>query len=318
ASTSKKLGSPACNLPASAPLQPVSKSSSSAGTRMALVHAETLHKRIWSPDAPKMKFALTQRSPSPALHPALLSSKKQPSHLPGTDEMKASKQKCVAANCKPVSATKTKANSVAPRAARLPVTNLHAVAKFAHSHQILAKPSENTVQTSGTGSWHPQKAPQGASDLARNVKTASALKHSASAPSLALSKASKAPPTLVSTSKNLPTVVNKQRRNKTPHVGPTSSKSSERTPLSIVRLPQTSAKAVVTKKPAQPSTKGQPATKNLKANESPAPATRKPLPKGKSETTRNKGMPGVSKGPLMKTRQDDQYFVMTESKKPRK
>ncbi|NXL43576.1 GA2L3 protein, partial [Podilymbus podiceps] len=312
AGTSKKLESPAHNLPAS---QPVSKSSSSAVTRTALIHSETLRKRIRSPDAPKMKYALAQSSPAPALHPALLSSKNHPSHLPGT----ASKQKRVASKCKPVSVTKTKANSVAPRAARPPVTNLHAVAKFAHSQQVLAKPpSENTVQTSRTGSQHPQKAPQTASALSRNLKTASVLKHSASAPSLADSKASKSPPTLVPTSKIVSSAVNKPNVSKPPRVGPASPKPPERTPLSVVRLPQTSAKAAVTKNPAQPSTKGQPSTKNLQANESLAPAVKKPLPKGKSAMACNKGTVGVSKGPLMKSKQDDHYFVMTGSKKPRK
>ncbi|NWU54750.1 GA2L3 protein, partial [Dromas ardeola] len=320
AGTSKKLESPAHNSPASAPSQPVSKSSSSAGTRTALVHAETLRKRIRSPDAPKVKFALAQSSPAPALDPALSSSEKQPSHLPGAAETMASKQNRVAAKCKPVSVTKTKVNSVAPRAARPPVTNLRAVAKFGRSQQVLAKPpSENTIQTSRTGSRHPQKAPQTASDLTRTLKTASVLKHSASAPSLAVSKASKSPPTLVSTSKNVSSGVNKQPNiSKPPQVAPTSSKPPERTPLSVVRLPQTSAKAAVIKKPAQPSTKGQPPAKNLQANESLAPAAKKPLPKGKSATACNKGTPGVSKGPLMKSRQDDHYFVMTGSKKPRK
>ncbi|NXT25791.1 GA2L3 protein, partial [Syrrhaptes paradoxus] len=316
ASTSKKLESPAHNSPASAPLQPVSKSCSSAGTRTALFHSETLRKRIRSPDAPKVKFALSQSSPGPALHPVPSSSKKQPSHLPGTAETMASKQKRVSAK----SVTKTKANSVAPRAARLPVANLRAVAKFAHSQQLLAKPpSENAFQTSGTGSQHPQKAPQTASDLARNLKSASVLKHSASAPSLTVSKTSKSPPTLVSTGKNISAAVSRQPNiSKPTQVGPTSYKPPERTPLSVVRLPQTSAKAAVTKKPAQPSMKAQPSTKNLQANASLAPAAKKPLPKGKSATVCNKGTPGVSKGPLMKSRQDDHYFVMTGSKKPRK
>ncbi|NXE04725.1 GA2L3 protein, partial [Lophotis ruficrista] len=320
AGTSKKLELPAHKSPASASSQPVSKSSSSAAKRMALVHSETLRKRIRSPDAPKVKFALAQSSSAPALHPALSSSTKQPSHLPGTAETMASKQKCATTKYKPVSVTKTKANSVASRAARPPVTNLCAVAKFARSQQQLAKPpSENAIHTLGTGSQHPQKAPQTASDLARNLKSASALKHSASAPSLAVSKASKSPPVLVPTSKNLPSAVNRQPHvSKPPQDGPTSSKPSERTPLSVVRLPQTSAKAAVTKKAAQPSTKGQPSTKNLQANESSAPAAKKPLPKGKSATACNKGTPGVSKGPLMKSRQDDHYFVMTGSKKPRK
>ncbi|NXT49256.1 GA2L3 protein, partial [Pluvianellus socialis] len=320
AGTSKKPESTALHSPASAPSQPVSKSSSPGGTRTALVHAETLRKRIRSPDAPKVKFAPGQSSPAPVLHPALPSSKNQPSRVPGTAETMASKQKRVAAKCKPVSLTKTKVNSVAPRAARPPVTNLHAAARFAHSQQLLAKPpSENIIQTSVTGSRHPQKAPQTASDLSRNLKSASVLKHSASAPSLAVSKASKPSPALVSTSKNVSPAVNKQPNvSKPPQGGPASSRPPERTPLSVVRLPQTSAKAAVTKKPAQPSTKGQPSTKNLQANESLAPAAKKPLPKGKSATASNKGTAGVSKGPLVKSRQDDHYFVMTGSKKARK
>ncbi|NXL32920.1 GA2L3 protein, partial [Glaucidium brasilianum] len=321
AGTSKKLESPAHNLPVSAPSKPANKSSSSARMRIALIHSETLRKRIRSPDAPKVKFALPQSSPAPGLHPVLSSSKAQPSRLPGTAETMASKQKHVPAKCKPVSVTKTKANSVAPRAAQLPVTNLCAVAKFAHSQQLPAKPpSGNAIQTSGTETQHPQKPPQTVSDLARNLKSASVLKHSASVPSLAVSKASKSPPTMVSMRKNVSSAVNKQPNvSKPPQVGPTSSRPPERTPLSVVRLPQTSAKAaVMKKKPEQPSTKSQPSAKNLQVNESLAPAAKKPLPKGKSATTCYKGTPGVSKGPFTKSRQDDHYFVMTGSKKPRK
>ncbi|NXI43516.1 GA2L3 protein, partial [Galbula dea] len=316
--TSKKLQSPTHNSPASAPSQPVSKTSSSAAMRTALVHSETLRKRIRSPDAPKVKFALPQGSSAALLHPAI--SKKQPSRLPGTTETVASKQKCVPAKCKPVSASKTKGNSVAPRAARPPDTNLCTVAKFAPSQQLLVKlPSENAIQTTGTGSHHPQKAPQTTSDLARNLKSASVLKHSASAPSLAVSKASKSPPTQISTSKNVSVAVSKQPNiSKPPQMGPASSKAPERTPLSVVRLPQTSAKAAVTKKPVQPSAKEQPSTKNLEASESSVSAAKKPLPKGKSAMLCNKRMPGISKGPVTKSRQDDRYFVMTGSKKPRK
>ncbi|XP_039560141.1 GAS2-like protein 3 [Passer montanus] len=316
AGTSKKLESPACNSPASAPSQPGSKSSSRAGTRTAPVPSETLRKRIRSPDATKVKFALPRGSPAPALHRALSPSKKQPSLLSGTGGTTTSKQKCVPAKCRPVSATKTKANSATPRAARLPVTNLHAVAKFAHSQQLLAKPPENDIQISGAGSQHPQKAPQTTSHLARNLKTASDLKLSASAPSLAISKASNSPPPLLSTSKNVSSAGSKQpNTSNPPQVGPSLSKPAERTPLSVVRLPQTSAKAAATKKPAQPSTKGQHSTKNLQTNKSLAPAAKKPLPK---EQAYNKGTPGAPKVPLTKSRQDDHYFVMTGTKKPRK
>ncbi|NWI78199.1 GA2L3 protein, partial [Dryoscopus gambensis] len=313
AGTSKKLESPACNSPASAPSQAGNKSSSYAGTRTAPIPSETLRKRIRSPDATKVKFALPQGSSAPALHPAFSPSKKQPSLLSDTTT---SKQKCVPAKCKPVSATKTKANSVAPRAARLPVTNPRTVAKFAHSQQLLAKPPENDIQISGAGSQHPQKTPQTTSHLARNLKTASDLKLSASAPSLAISKASKSPPSLLPTSKNVSSAGSKQpNASNPPEAGPSLSKPAERTPLSVVRLPQTSAKAAVTKKPAQPSTKGQHSTKNLQTSKSLATAAKKPLPK---EQVYNKGTPGASKVPLLKSRQDDHYFVMTGSKKPRK
>ncbi|NXU79647.1 GA2L3 protein, partial [Oreotrochilus melanogaster] len=310
--TSRKLQPPAHKLPPSAHSQPASKTSSAARTRMALVHSETLRKRIRSPDAPKMKFALAQGSSAPVLHPVPSSSKKQLPRSPATAETVASKHKRVAT--KPVSVTEAKANSVAPRAARPPVTNLCAVAKFAHSQQFLVKPpSENPIEASGTGSRHHQKAPQTASDPARNLKSASVLKHSASAPSLAVSKASKSSPTLASTSKNLSSAVSKQPNVSTAsQVGLTSPKPLERTPLSVVRLPQTSAKVAVTKKPAQP------LTKNLQTSESLASAAKKPLPKGKLAMACNKGLPGVSKGPLTKSRQDDHYFVMTGSKKPRK
>ncbi|NXM63826.1 GA2L3 protein, partial [Illadopsis cleaveri] len=314
AGTSKKLESPACNSPA--PSQPGSKSSSCAGTRAALVPSEMLRKRIWSPDATKVKFALPRGSPASALHPVLSPSRKQPSHLSGAAGTTTSKQKCVPAKCKPVSATKTKMNSVTPRPARLPVTNLHAIAKFAHSQQLLAKPAENDIQISGAGSQHPQKAPQTISHLARNLKTASKLKLSASAPSLAVSKAAKSPPPLLPTSKNVSSAGRKQpNASNPPQAGGSLSKPAERTPLSVVRLPQTSAKAAVKKNPAQPFTKGQHSTKNLPTKKGLAPAAKKPLPE---EQAYNKGTPGVSKVPLLKSRQDDHYFVMTGNKKPRK
>ncbi|KAL2309573.1 hypothetical protein Nmel_005780 [Mimus melanotis] len=317
AGTSKKLESPACNSSVSAPSQPESKSSSRTGPGTALAPSETLRKRIRSPDATKVKFALPRGSPAPALHPALSPSKKQPSLLSGTAGTTTSKQKSVPAKCKPVSVTKTKANSVAPRAARLPITNLHTVAKFAHSQQLLTKPPENDgIQISDAGSQHPQKASQTTSHLARNLKTASKLKLSASAPSLAVSKASKSPPLLLPTSKNVSSAGSKQpNASNSSQVGPSLSKPAERTPLSVVRLPQTSAKAAVTKKPAQPSTKGHHSTKNLQTNKSLAPAAKKPLPK---EQAYNKETPGVSKVPLLKSRQDDHYFVMTGTKKARK
>ncbi|NWV71148.1 GA2L3 protein, partial [Malurus elegans] len=316
AGTSKKLDSPACNSPASAPSQPGSKSSSCAGARAALVPSETLCKRIQSSDATKVKFALPRGSPAPAPHPALSPSKKQRPHLSGTAGTTTSKQKCVPAKCRPVPATKTKVNSAAPRAARLPVTNLRAVAKFTHSQQHLAKPPENDIQISGAGSQHPQKTPQTTSDLARSLKTASLLKLSASAPSLAVNKASKSPCSLLPLGTNVSLAGSQQpNASNPPQAGPSLSRPAERTPLSVVRLPQTSAKAAVTKKPAQPSVKGQHSTKNLQTNKSLVPAAKKPLPK---EQACNKGTPGVSKVPLLKSRQDDHYFVMTGSKKPRK
>ncbi|NWW39630.1 GA2L3 protein, partial [Panurus biarmicus] len=316
AGTSKTLGSPGCNSPASAPSQPGSKSSSRAGARTALVPSEMLRKRIRSPDATRVKSALPRGSPASELHPVLSPSKKQPSLLSGTAGTMTSKQKRVPAKCKPVSATKANANLVAPRPAQLPVTNLHTVAKFAHSQQLLTKPAENDIQISGAGSQHPQKAPQTTSHLARNLKTASKLKLSTSAPSLAVSKASKSPSPLLTASKNVSSAGQKQpNASNPPQVGPSLSKPAERTPLSVVRLPQTSAKATVTKKPAQLSTKGQHSTKNLQTSKSLAPAAKKPLPK---EQAYNKGTPGLSKVPLLKGGQDDRYFVMTGTKKPRK
>ncbi|NXH20024.1 GA2L3 protein, partial [Bucco capensis] len=313
--TSKKPKPPAHNSPA--PSQPGSKSSSSAAMRTALIHSETLRKRIRSPNAPQVKFALPQGSSAPLLRPTL---SKKPSHLPGPAEMTTSKQKCALSKCQPASGTKTKGNSIASRAARPPETNLCALAKFARSQQLLTKPpSENALQTARTGAQRPQKAQQTPSDRARNLKSASVLKHSASAPSLVVGKASKSPPRLVSTSKDASSAVKKQPNvTQPPQVGPASSKPPERTPLSVVRLPQTSAKAAVAKKPRQPSAKGQPSTKNLQTTESLASAAKKPLPKGKSAMVGNKGMVGTAKGPVMKSRQDDHYFVMTGSKKPRK
>ncbi|CAM5084284.1 unnamed protein product [Natator depressus] len=336
---SKKLDSSARNLPSSVIsklAQPVNKSSSPALLNTAPDCSGPLCKRIWSPDIPNIKIPPSQNSPAAILHPTLSCSTSQLSELPGTREMTASKQKYAPSKCKTVSNSTTKLNSVASKSssksARPPNANLPVVSKPSHSYQSLAKiakpASKCNNEALGIGSRPPRIVPQTGSGPGRNLRTTPVLKQPGSASSFAAGKTSQLMPPLASPSKSVASAANKRPAVKclqgqdssiSPQIGSSLSKHPERTPLSVVRLPQTSAKAQTTKKTAQPSTTNLSSIKtSQKSDEILASTAKKPLSKGKTTTAYGKGTPRVLKDPILKAKQDDHYFVMTGSKKPRK
>lgn len=109
-------------------------------------------------------------------------------------------------------------------------------------------------------------------------------------------------------------VAKKQHQNKSTcqKAGPSSSKSPGRTPLSIMSVPQSSAKAQMIPKSAHSATKGQYSAKGPPQSDKTPTSSRKPPSSGKEADT------GDKKPTAKKKEDDDHYFVMTGSKKPRK
>ncbi|XP_010829919.1 PREDICTED: GAS2-like protein 3 [Bison bison bison] len=114
--------------------------------------------------------------------------------------------------------------------------------------------------------------------------------------------------------KNMVSVAKKQPQNKSTSqkTGTSASRSPGRTPLSIVSLPQSSAKTQPEPKSVQTATKSQcSAAGPPKSGKAPA-STRKPPSSGKETVSADE------KPSAKKKEDDDHYFVMTGSKKPRK
>uniref|UniRef100_A0A8D0GHP2 Growth arrest specific 2 like 3 n=1 Tax=Sphenodon punctatus TaxID=8508 RepID=A0A8D0GHP2_SPHPU len=305
---SKKLNSLVHSSPSvSKRMQPVNKSSSPALLRTAPTSSEPLCKRIRSPDTPKFKIALSQNSPAATIHPILSYS-------------------TTASNAT------TKPNPGGPNSSQKsakPPTSSH-VPKQTGSHQSATKigksSSKNMTQTSATQLQPPRGVEKIISGQAKCVKFAP--KQPDPASSLVAAKTRPLTPTLGSTSKSVSSFANKQpavkrlqvqSHNKRPQVGSSLSKPPERTPLSVVRLPQTSAKVQNTKKIVQPSTNSQSSIKTSQKNDIiQTTATKKPPLKAKTISASGKGSSGGTKDPILKVKQDDHYFVMTDSKKPRK
>uniref|UniRef100_A0A8C8SWW5 Growth arrest specific 2 like 3 n=1 Tax=Pelusios castaneus TaxID=367368 RepID=A0A8C8SWW5_9SAUR len=335
---SKKPNCSTCNVPASVTsklAQPVNKSSSPT-LKTAPDCSGPQRKRIWSHDSPNIKLAPSQNSPAAILHPALSCSTNQLPELPGEREIKALKQKYAPSKCKTLSNSTTTPTSVASksssRSARPLTANMHVVSKVTHSYHPLVKianpTSKSNNEASGIECQPTRRVPQTGSGPGRNPKTTVLLKQPDSACLLAAGKTSQLKPSVGSTSKSISSATTKrpvvkcsqgQDNCRSCQIKSTLPKHLERSPLSVVRLPQTSVKAQTTKKMAQPSTKSQSSLKtSQKSDEILASTAKKPLSKGKSATPYSKETRGVLKDPISKAKQDDHYFVMTGSKKPRK
>nr|XP_033722098.1 GAS2-like protein 3 isoform X2 [Tursiops truncatus] len=290
---------------ASASLNPVGKSTfSPALLRTAPCVSESLRKCISSPSTPKAKLIPAQKSrdvPESTLLPNKCSGKIEPKHL---------KHHHVSSRDYAVSHSAARLNS-SSKCPKPPKANLHVRPNPSPSFQSPAKVTTSSSKTITTGlrtqSQPRVGAPQAGAMPAQKLKSALNLNQPLSVSSVAPAKAAE------KLKDNMVSVAKKQAQSKSTSqkTGPSSSRSPGRTPLSIVSLPQSSAKAHPEPKSAQTATKSQCLAKGLpKSGKAPA-ATRKPPSSVKEAVSGDKK-------PAKKKEDNDHYFVMTGSKKPRK
>ncbi|XP_054844954.1 GAS2-like protein 3 [Eublepharis macularius] len=295
-------------------MQPTNKGSSSTLLKTAATSSELLPKHILS----SVKPVHSQNSPA-TFHPVLSCSASKLSELPGTTKKVTSKQESVSSNSKAGLSAKPKL-PLAKHSTRSN-RNLH-VRNPACSQQPSAKSaSKSTSQTL------PSSRGVLETNQVKNIRTATSSKQLVSASSLTADKSSQSIPAIRSKGKTASSPVNGQfsttlkvqSSRARPQVGTSTSKCPERTPLSVVRLPQTSTVAETRRKATQAATKNQSSFKtSQKSDKIHDPANKNPSLKAKVTTVTVKETPGGLKGPTLKTKQDDNYFVMTGNKKLRK
>lgn len=261
-------------------LNPAGKSTSSAAlSRTAPCGSESLRKYISSPSTPKAKLTPAQKSreePGSARLPNKGSGKPEPKHV---------RHNHVSSRDDAVSHKGAHLNS-SSKGPKPPKTNLHLRPNPSPSFQSPAKVTTSGSKTVTTGQGTRSQPCDGApQEAAQKPKD-----------------------------KNVVSVVKKQPQNKSTSqkTGPSSSRSPGRTPLSIMSLPQSSAKTQPKPKLAQTATKSQCSAKG------PPQSGKAPAPPGKPPSSGREAVSGDKKPPAKKKEDDDHYFVMTGSKKPRK
>ncbi|KAF3814533.1 hypothetical protein GH733_017691, partial [Mirounga leonina] len=281
----------------------VGKSTSSpASSRTAPCESQSGRKRISSPSTPQAKLVTSQKPrdvPESALLPNKSSGKTEPKHLkhiPVPSRDTAESHSAAHSNSSSKRPKPPKANThVRPK----PSPSLHSPAK-------MTKSSSKTIPTSlGTRSQPSDGAPQARAVPAQKLKSALNVNQPLSVSSVVPTKVAQE-----SKDKNMGSVAKKQPQNKSPSqkMGPSSSKSPGRTPLSLVSLPQSSVKTPPVPKSAQTATKSQYSAKGPpKSGKAPA-STRKPPSSGKEAVS------GDKKPTTKKKEDDDHYFVMTGRK----
>lgn len=296
----KKPQAPSNNAPSSlASLNPVGKSTSSpALSRTVPCVSVSLRKDISSPNTPKAKFVPAQRSrdvPASTLLPNKCSAKTEPKHL--KHNYTSSRD-----NAASHSAAHFSSSLKCPELPK-PTPSVQASAK-------MTQPSSKTTAAGlGTRPQPCDGAPQTGAVPAQKLQSALKVNQPLSVSSVALAKAAQE-----SKDKNMGPVAGKQLQSKSTSqkTGPHSSKAPGRTPLSVMSLPQSSAKTPGIPKAAQTATKSQHSAKGSpKGGKAPA-STRKPPSPGQEAVS------GDKKAPAKKKEDDEHYFVMTGSKKPRK
>ncbi|XP_027447523.2 GAS2-like protein 3 isoform X1 [Zalophus californianus] len=280
--------------------------SSPASARTVPCESQSVRKRISSPNTPQAKLVTSQKPrdvPESALLPNKSSGKTEPKHLkhiPVHSRDNAESHSAAHSNSSSKRPKPPKANIyVRPK----PSPSLHSPAK-------MTKSSSKTIPTSlGTRSQPHDGAPQAGAMPAQKLKSALNGNQPLSVSSVVHTEVAQE-----SKDKNMGSVAKKQPQNKSPSqkMGPSSSKSPGRTPLSLMSLPQSSVKTPPVPKSAQTATKSQYSAKGPpKSGKAPA-STRKPPSSGKEAVS------GDKKPTAKKKEDDDHYFVMTGSKKPRK
>lgn len=288
-------------------VQPTNKSSSPALLKTAAASSELLPKHI----LPSAKPANPKNSPATS-HPVLSCSASKLSELPGTTKKVTSKQDCVSSNNKAGQCAKPK-----PPLAKYAVPskrNRHIPSPAGFKQSSAKSASKPTSQTLPS----PRDMP--VSNPVKNIRTAANSKQLGSDKSSQSTSAIKSRIKTASSpvSSQFSASVKVQSSRTKPQVGADASKCSERTPLSVVRLPQTSTVAETRKKTVQAATKNQPSSKaSQKSDKIHDPANKNPSLKAKAPAATG-GVPDSLKSTTLKTKQDDNYFVMTGNKKRRK
>ncbi|XP_070803632.1 GAS2-like protein 3 [Pituophis catenifer annectens] len=306
--------------------QTVNKCSSSAQGRTALTPSASLQKCT----APSTKPACSQNFPT-VQHSALGCSNNKLSRLP---EM-ATREGCLeehdspdsaaglknVAKCRPLSKTSAKSAKTINR-------NLH-VSKPSCPQTSSTMPtkiiSQNSSQTLPTQFYsHRGKL----ETKQTKQKTALSPKQLSSNSSLTNDKTTEQTSTLDVKSKNSFSSVNNYSSAKKRPVQTSRMKiqgtadattHSDRMPLSIVRLPQTSTINGTRKKTVKANVKSQAQVKVSQKNDKDLDSTTKdPILKGKAATVLTKGTQIRLKDAVVKSKQDDNYFVVTGNKKLRK
>uniref|UniRef100_A0ABM5GFA2 GAS2-like protein 3 n=1 Tax=Pogona vitticeps TaxID=103695 RepID=A0ABM5GFA2_9SAUR len=293
------------------PAQPVHKGSSSALLRTALTSSESRPKRTLL----SAKRDQVQNSPVVSRQTVPCSTSTL-SRLPGTTKRTVAEDSSNG-RTRLNATVKSKALSKTSKKCTEPANkNLHGP-KAGCSQQpsaTSAKPvPKSTTQMLPTQCWSLRDTLK--SREAKNVKTTSTAKQQGSPSSLTAGKSTQLTSALGSRSKNVSSPVSNhssakntqvQSNRPKPLAGSSMSKHPERTPLSVVRLPQTSAVAETRKKKTQAATESQSLVKASQKNDKVLAAT----------ITRK--APGGLKDPMLKTKPDDHYFVMSGNKKIRK
>ncbi|XP_012384740.2 GAS2-like protein 3 [Dasypus novemcinctus] len=302
----KKPQTPSNNVSSSlASLYPGGKSTSSPSlSRNGPCVSESLRKHISSPNTPKAKFIPAQNSrdvPDSTHLPSKCSGKTAPKHLKHNhisrrDNIESHAEACLNASSK---------------CSDLPKANIHVRPKpspLQSPAKMTKSGSKSTTVGLGTRS-QPDGASQARANPAQKLKSALNLNQPVSIPPVSPAK-----PAQESKNKNVVSVAKKQPQNKSTHqqTGASSSKSPGRTPLSIRSLPQSSAKTQTVPKSAQTATRAPYPAKGLPKSSKPPFSARKP-PSSSKET-----VSGDKKPSAKKKEDNDHYFVMTGSKKPRK
>ncbi|XP_066118685.1 GAS2-like protein 3 isoform X2 [Saccopteryx bilineata] len=254
----------------------------------------SLRKCISSPTTPKAKLIPAQKSrdvPESTLLPNKCSGKAESKHVKHNHVSPRD-------NALYHSAAHLKSSSKCPK---LPPPSVQSSVK-------MTKSSPKTINTGLGARSQPGGAPQAGGAPAQKLKSALNSRQPFSVSSVAPAKAQESrEKTIVSVAKKQP-----QKMNTSQKTGPCSSKSPARTPLSIMSLPQSSAKGRAVSQSAHTATKGQCSARGPpKGGKAPAP-TRKPHSSAKEAVS-------ADRNPTAKKKEDDDhYFVMTGSKKPRK
>ncbi|XP_027711654.1 GAS2-like protein 3 [Vombatus ursinus] len=282
---------------------PVSKStSSSASLKTASSVSESLRKRVLSPDHPKVKHPPAQNSggrPPPA---------------------QVSQKSSVQLKHNSVSSKHgTVSQSASPKPPKLPTTNSRLGSKPSPSLQSPTKmtksSTKSTTERPATAqSQPPSRGPHTSRVQPQKLKSVQNLNQPISAASILPAKTARVATLLGPNGKNVTSETKKPSQNKSKGLptGSSLSKSSGRTPLSVVKLSQSSIRTQTSVKGAQPTTKGQPLMKTPpKSGRTMALPTMKPLLSGKQTAS-------DGEKPTLKKKEDDHYFVMTGNKKARK